>query len=138
MAVQYVTSSFIYHCTRADFPHLAVLGGLGCAVFAGTIIVVWGWMGLILLLIYSYWRKSRAAASPVAGRVLTCRSAVPQIVLNVQRGAARQTLRREYIIGTTLCRLVLPTYFWGYGKNVLAVETSRASLRSRHGPLTLR
>lgn len=50
---------------------------------------------------------------------------VPQIVLNVQRGAARLTLRRDYVIGTTIARLVLPTYFWGYKDNVLAIETSR-------------
>lgn len=35
------------------------------------------------------------------------------------------TLRREYVIGTTLARLALPTYFWGYSRNVLAIETSR-------------
>ncbi|ORY51219.1 hypothetical protein BCR35DRAFT_310713 [Leucosporidium creatinivorum] len=85
-----------------DWPYVA--GGLVAALIAGFTILTWGWMSVILILIYSYW--------------------FPQIVLNVQRGAARQTLRREYVLGTTVCRLVLPTYFWGWKENVLAVETS--------------
>lgn len=53
--------------------------------------------------------------------------AVPQIVLNVQRGAARQTLRRDYVIGTAVARCTLPVYFWGYRGNVLGIEPSRES-----------
>lgn len=50
---------------------------------------------------------------------------MPQIVLNVHRGTARQSLTTEFIVGTTFARLVLPVYFYGYSDNVLDVEVSR-------------
>ncbi|KAM0786572.1 hypothetical protein ACM66B_002028 [Microbotryomycetes sp. NB124-2] len=87
---------------ESDLPYLVL--GVAVVVALVAIIIIWGWLALLVVLIYSYW--------------------IPQIVLNVQRGAARQTLRREYIIGTTLARLVLPVYFWAYKDNVLALEPS--------------
>lgn len=35
------------------------------------------------------------------------------------------SLRREYIIGMTLCRLFLPVYVWGCPNNIAAIPTSR-------------
>ncbi|KAK4046804.1 hypothetical protein OIV83_005799 [Microbotryomycetes sp. JL201] len=87
---------------ESDLPYLFF--GIVVAVLLVSIIFIWGWLAFLIVLIYSYW--------------------IPQIVLNVQRGAARQTLRREYIIGTTIARLVLPVYLWGYKDNVLALEPS--------------
>ncbi|KAK4055811.1 hypothetical protein OIO90_003064 [Microbotryomycetes sp. JL221] len=86
----------------SDLPFF--LFGLAIAALLTSIVIIWGWLALLTTLVYSYW--------------------IPQIVLNVQRGAARQTLRRDYIIGTTIARLVLPVYFWGNKDNVLAVEPS--------------
>ena len=56
---------------------------------------------------------------------------VPQIIQNVTRGAARQSLRREYIIGITLGRLALPLYVWGCPNNLLSMDTSRELLHLR-------
>lgn len=64
-------------------------------------------------------------------------SVVPQIILNVQRGTARQSLTTEFIIGTTFARLVLPVYFYGYSDNVLDVDVSRESPFSRSPLLEL-
>ncbi|GAA5821138.1 hypothetical protein JCM3770_005689 [Rhodotorula araucariae] len=62
------------------------------------------WTPFLLWIVYSYW--------------------IPQIVLNVQRGTARQSLADEYVVGTTVARLIPPLYFWGYEGNCLLVETS--------------
>ncbi|GAA5856131.1 hypothetical protein JCM9279_004922 [Rhodotorula babjevae] len=68
------------------------------------ILISHGWTPFFLWLLYSYW--------------------LPQIALNVQRGTARQSLGDEYIIGTTLARLMPPLYFWAYEGNCMMVETS--------------
>ncbi|SCV74948.1 BQ2448_7977 [Microbotryum intermedium] len=78
--------------------------GISIALAFGAIVWFFGWVVLITLLAYSYW--------------------IPQIIVNVQRGAARGSLRREYVIVTTLGRLVMPCYFWGYKDNVFAIETT--------------
>lgn len=70
-----------------------------------TIIVVWGWTALFVVVLYSYW--------------------LPQIFVNARRGSTRRALRGDYIIGTTACRLVLPLYIWAYRDNVLFVQPSR-------------
>ncbi|GAA5932454.1 hypothetical protein JCM10213_005324 [Rhodosporidiobolus nylandii] len=75
------------------------------AAFAFYLLFWWGWTALLLWCLYSYW--------------------VPQIVRNVYRGTARQSLSAEYVIGNTLARLVLPLYFWGREGNCMQVETSR-------------
>ncbi|GAA5888571.1 hypothetical protein JCM6882_009001 [Rhodosporidiobolus microsporus] len=74
------------------------------AVFALYLVFSWGWTPFLLAAVYSYW--------------------IPQIVLNVQRGTARQSLSPELVLGNTLARLVLPVYFWGYEMNCLQVETT--------------
>ncbi|GAA5926887.1 ubiquitin-protein ligase TUL1 [Sporobolomyces koalae] len=81
---------------------------LGLMLFAlvTSITIIWryGWIALIITIVYSYW--------------------IPQIILNVQRGTSRQSLTDEFIIGNTVARLVLPVYFYGYSDNVLDVEVS--------------
>ncbi|GAA5998479.1 uncharacterized protein JCM10292_002726 [Rhodotorula paludigena] len=77
---------------------------LGTFAFALYLILYRGWMPFFLWLIYSYW--------------------IPQIVTNVYRGTARQSLAGEYIVGTTIARLATPVYFWGYGGNCLMVEAT--------------
>ena len=77
--------------------------GVGVTVFA--FIMVAGWLPFILVLVYSYW--------------------LPQIVLNTTRGSARNSVRTEFVVGTTTARLALPLYFWNFGDNVLSVEPSR-------------
>lgn len=70
------------------------------------------------------------SADPLARSILTddfSRSIVPQIILNVQRGTARQSLTTEFIVGTTFARLILPVYFYGYSDNILDVDVSRES-----------
>ncbi|GAA5990118.1 hypothetical protein JCM10908_005828 [Rhodotorula pacifica] len=64
----------------------------------------YGWTALILWIIYSNW--------------------IPQIVLNVWRGTARQSLADEYVIGMTLARIGPPLYFWAYEENCLLVPTT--------------
>ncbi|KAK4698419.1 transmembrane E3 ubiquitin-protein ligase, partial [Phenoliferia sp. Uapishka_3] len=80
---------------------------LGCAIAFGVllIVVVWGWIALMVVIFYSYW--------------------IPQIIMNVQRGAARMTLKREYIVVTTIGRLFLPVYFLGCPNNLLGAETTK-------------
>ncbi|GAA5880066.1 hypothetical protein JCM3774_003296 [Rhodotorula dairenensis] len=63
-----------------------------------------GWTAFILWIIYSHW--------------------IPQIVLNVWRGTARQSLADEYVIGMTLARIGPPLYFWAYEGNCLLVPTT--------------
>ena len=49
----------------------------------------------------------------------------------MQRGTARQSLGDEYIVGTTLARLMPPLYFWAYEGNCMMVETTcESSARS--------
>ncbi|GAA5843461.1 hypothetical protein JCM11251_001415 [Rhodosporidiobolus azoricus] len=74
------------------------------AVFALYLIFWWGWTPLLLTFVYSYW--------------------IPQIVLNVHRGTARQSLSTEFVLGNTFARMLLPVYFWGYEGNCLQVETT--------------
>ncbi|GAA5956894.1 hypothetical protein JCM3765_006633 [Sporobolomyces pararoseus] len=69
-----------------------------------TIIFNYGWISWLLAIVYSYW--------------------IPQIILNVERGTARQSLTIEFIVGTTFARLILPVYFYGYSDNVLDVDAS--------------
>ncbi|GAA5889239.1 hypothetical protein JCM5296_005843 [Sporobolomyces johnsonii] len=88
--------------SRREKQILALVGAL--CVLIIWIVVRWGWLALLTLIFYSYW--------------------IPQLVLNVRRGTARQSLSPEFIIGTTLARLCLPVYFWGYEDNVLDVSTS--------------
>ncbi|GAA5895591.1 uncharacterized protein JCM6883_001557 [Sporobolomyces salmoneus] len=81
------------------------LGLMLLGLFASIAIVFrWGWIAWLMLIVYSYW--------------------IPQIILNVQRGTARQSLSTEFIVGTTFARLVLPVYFYGYSENVLDVDAS--------------
>lgn len=37
-------------------------------------------------------------------------------------------LRREYVLGMTVLRLVLPMYIWGCPSNILSIEASRTFL----------
>ncbi|GAA6039285.1 hypothetical protein JCM8097_003244 [Rhodosporidiobolus ruineniae] len=69
------------------------------------VLIQHGWLPLFLGLVYSYW--------------------VPQIVLNVRRGTARQSLSPEFVIGNTAARLLMPVYFYGYEGNCWQIETSR-------------
>lgn len=102
----------------------ALIGSIG-------IIFRWGWIPLIIVIVYSYWSESSASTHSLCSRVTDERSifAVPQIILNVERGTARQSLSNEFVISTTFARLVLPVYFYGYSDNVLDVDVSR-KLRS--------
>ncbi|KPV74291.1 uncharacterized protein RHOBADRAFT_54134 [Rhodotorula graminis WP1] len=78
---------------------------LAVTVFVTAITLIWhGWTPFFLWLLYSYW--------------------LPQIALNVQRGTARQSLGDEYIVGTTLARLMPPLYFWAYEGNCMMVDTT--------------
>ncbi|GAA5987201.1 hypothetical protein JCM11641_006058 [Rhodosporidiobolus odoratus] len=83
-----------------------VLSGLGTFVSAFGIYLLfwWGWTPLLFWVVYSYW--------------------IPQIVRNVQRGTARQSLSAEFVVGNTVARLLPPLYFWGREDNCLQVETS--------------
>ncbi|BGP41501.1 hypothetical protein JCM10449v2_005490 [Rhodotorula kratochvilovae] len=73
-------------------------------LFTAGYLISHAWTAFLLWLLYSYW--------------------IPQIVLNVHRGTARQSLADEYVVGTTVARLVPPLYFWGYEGNCMMVETS--------------
>ncbi|GAA6016241.1 hypothetical protein JCM10207_000441 [Rhodosporidiobolus poonsookiae] len=77
---------------------------IGTLVFAIYLIIWWGWTALLLGIVYSYW--------------------LPQIIHNVARGTARQSLAPEFVVGQTVARLVLPVYVWGVEGNCLQVETS--------------
>ncbi|GAA5879763.1 hypothetical protein JCM16303_004168 [Sporobolomyces ruberrimus] len=83
-----------------------VVLGLMLLALVGSIAIVmrWGWIAWMMLVVYSYW--------------------IPQIILNVQRGTARQSLTTEFIVGTTFARLILPVYFYGYSDNILDVDVS--------------
>ncbi|POY73366.1 hypothetical protein BMF94_3703 [Rhodotorula taiwanensis] len=79
--------------------------GFGSVIGFGLYLLNWyGWTALILWIIYSNW--------------------IPQIVLNVWRGTARQSLADEYVIGMTIARIAPPLYFWAYDGNCLLVPTS--------------
>ena len=54
--------------------------------------------------------------------------------MNIQRGAARMTLKKEYILGTTISRLFLPVYFLGCPNNLLGAEPTSASSTSVPDP----
>ncbi|KAI5475790.1 hypothetical protein MNV49_000841 [Pseudohyphozyma bogoriensis] len=82
---------------------LMVMGAVG-AIAILFIIINWGWLNLMMVILYSYW--------------------VPQIILNVTRGAARNALRKDYILCTTIARLVLPVYMYACPKNLAGVEPS--------------
>ncbi|GAA6014004.1 hypothetical protein JCM11491_003484 [Sporobolomyces phaffii] len=69
-----------------------------------AIVVKYGWIAWLMSIVYSYW--------------------LPQIILNIQRGTARQSLTTEFIVGTTFARLILPVYFYGYSDNILDVDVS--------------
>ncbi|GAA5916926.1 hypothetical protein JCM8208_004032 [Rhodotorula glutinis] len=82
-----------------------IYASLALTILVTAIILIsHGWTPFFLWLLYSYW--------------------LPQIALNVQRGTARQSLGDEYIVGTTLARLMPPLYFWAYDGNCMMVETT--------------
>lgn len=92
------------------------------------IIILWGWVPFIVVSLYSYWREFWEFRRSCLARLKPFPPfTVPQIALNVQRGAARLSLRRDYIIGSTLARLILPLYVYGCPANLLGVEPSRSS-----------
>ena len=74
-------------------------------VFVGLVIVYMfsEHMRLFLLLLYSFW--------------------VPQVVYSVLANARRPMLP-SFVVGTSLIHLVGPLYLFGYGDNVLQVETN--------------
>ncbi|KAM0746763.1 hypothetical protein T439DRAFT_329459 [Meredithblackwellia eburnea MCA 4105] len=90
--------------TPPDGDNFAMITMISAVVAALVIIFVWGWIALLIIIFFSYW--------------------IPQIVMNVQRGAARMTLRKEYIVGTTVARLFLPVYFLACPNNLLGVDPS--------------
>ena len=47
----------------------------------------------------------------------------PQIVSNATMDV-KQALRKDYIIGITLTRLIMPLYFWGCPVNFLGLNTN--------------
>jgi hypothetical protein len=67
-------------------------------------VLVYGYIGTLTALLFSFW--------------------LPQIWKNAERGSARRTLSKEYIVCTTLCRLFLPLYVWGCPSNVLFTQSS--------------
>ncbi|KAJ8293966.1 DSC E3 ubiquitin ligase complex subunit 1 [Rhodotorula toruloides] len=75
---------------------------LGVVAYFAVSLLMRGWTPFILWIVYSNW--------------------IPQIVLNVHRGTARQSLANEFVIGTTVARLFPPLYFWAYEGNCLLVE----------------
>ncbi|GAA6059316.1 hypothetical protein JCM10212_005896 [Sporobolomyces blumeae] len=83
---------------------LILLLMLSFLAFSVFVILKFGWIAMVTCVVYSYW--------------------IPQIILNVQRGSARQSLTAEFILGTTIARLCLPVYFYAYADNVLDVDTS--------------
>ncbi|KAH8917087.1 hypothetical protein BT69DRAFT_1249235 [Atractiella rhizophila] len=69
-------------------------------------ITLWGFVPFFAMLMYSFW--------------------IPQIIHNCQYGQRRMGLKREFIFGTTLCRLFLPLYFWGCPDNILFIDSSNS------------
>ncbi|KAL8293462.1 hypothetical protein RQP46_000163 [Phenoliferia psychrophenolica] len=106
-ALLFLLSAMDSYTFIATFTVSVAYMGLGLAIAFAVllIIIVWGWIALLIIVFYSYW--------------------IPQISLNVQRGAARMTLQREYIIGTTIGRLFLPVYFLACPNNLLGAEPTK-------------
>ncbi|BGP33521.1 hypothetical protein JCM10296v2_005325 [Rhodotorula toruloides] len=75
---------------------------LGLVAYLAISLLMRGWTPFILWIVYSNW--------------------IPQILHNVYRGTARQSLANEFVIGTTIARLFPPLYFWAYEGNCLLVE----------------
>lgn len=95
-----------------------------------------GWTAFILWVIYSNWSESPPETGLLLHPLLLDRTltaslfatTAPQIVLNVWRGTARQSLADEYVVGMTLARIGPPLYFWAYEGNCLLVPTTRTFL----------